>query len=71
MITFNRAETENNCPVGRESVTRLLPGELCLPEELQASPVLVSLEIWGHVYCGDWTPVKENALILDDIQWPI
>lgn len=69
MITFNRSETENKCPVGRESVAHLGPGKLCLPEELRIP--LVWLEIWGHLYCGNSSTLEENALTLDDIEWPI
>ena len=42
--------------------------QLCPPEELQVSPVLMSLEIWGHRYCGDWSTLEENELILDNTE---
>lgn len=55
----------------RESVT-CWPGarQLCSPEELQISPMLMSLEIWGHEYRGDSSTLEENELILDGTEWP-
>lgn len=51
-------------------MTHLVPGELCLPEGFADLPGVGVAGDRGHVYCGDSSPVKENALILDD-EWPI
>ena len=44
--------------------------QLCPPEELQVSPVLMSVKNWGHRYYGDWSTLEENELVLDNTKWP-